>query len=287
MPFQTGEVILDHYRVTEVQGAIGSIWYARAVYEFAPQVVYSIKVLPWSHVPDCPLRAAFLSEAERLKVLQTPPYVPLVRHGVSEEGHGVGVHEYLYGRSIYDLSKLPPMSTTECMRIIECVARAMQIAHRVGYAMQGFTHVDLIVNDAADRESSAAHILHAPFPIGTQCHDAVRIHGYLSRYIAPEFRDEPIASIPGDIYSLGMLMSVLLFGSSHAAFLQDPYNFEFGEFEGLRGVILRSTSPDPLERFSTVDGFILSAREAVYNLMRSGSEPLVSAAESRVFATRD
>lgn len=287
VPIQTGGGILDHYRVGAVLGAVGSVWYAQVSYEFAPQITYSIQVLPWSGKEDCPLRAAFLSERRRLKVVQTPPYVPVVRHGVTKEGHGVIIREYLDGKGLYDVRSLESFSTMRCMRVIECVARAMQMAHREGHAMHGFTHQDVISNDEVARSTSAAHMLHAPHPLGTRCHDEVRVYGYLSRYHAPEFLENPIASVGSDVYAIGMLMSILLFTDRHAEFLNDPYNFDFGEVEGFRAVILRSLDEDVHERYSTIDEFILAARESARDVMRVENKAAIPVTESRVFARRE
>lgn len=285
-PVEAGGVLLDHYRIEEVLGAVGSVWYAKAVYEFAPQIAYSIQILPWSQVEGCPLREDFLSEGERLTVVQTPPYVPVMRHGVTEDGHGVIVREYLAGQGLYDLSNLESFSTIRCMRAVECVARAMAMGHREGYAMHGFTHHDVRVNGEKGRLSSAAHILNAPYPIGARCHDDVRVHGYLSRYHAPEFREHRVASVASDVFSLGMLMSILLLGDRHKEFLADPYNFDFEELEGFRVVLLRSLTKDVQERISTIDEFILGARESARDVMRLANDASIPTRESRVFARR-
>lgn len=286
VPIRTGGVLLDHYRVGEILGAVGSVWYAQAFYEFAPQIVYSIQVLPWSKKEDCLLRASFLSEKTRLKIVQTPPYVPLVRHGITKEGHGVIVREYLHGKGLYDVDNLEAFSTMRCMRVIECVARAMAMGHRAGYAMHGFTHHDVLVNGEASHATSAVHILHAPYPIGSRCYDDARVHGYLSRYHAPEFLKNPVASIASDLYSLGMLMSILLLGDTHKGFLEDPHNFDFGELEGFRALLLRSITEDVHERYSTIDEFVLAARESVRSVMLHTNDASIPEKESRVFARR-
>lgn len=286
LPIKTGDGILDHYRIGKILGAVGSVWYAQAVYEFAPQIVYSIQLLPWSGKEDCPQRAAFLSEHERLQIVQTPPYVPLVRHGVTKAGHGVIVREFLHGKGLYDVRSLESFSTMWCMRVIECVARAMRMAHNKNHALHGFTHQDVIINDHETRSTSAAHILQAPYPIGTRCYDEARVYGYLSRYHAPEFLADPVASVSSDIFSIGMVMSILLFAGKHSQFLGDPYNFDFGEFEGFRALILRSMDDDVHERYSTIDEFVLAARESARDVLRMENKTAIPAQESRVFARR-
>lgn len=285
-PIEKGDTLFDHYRVEEIQGALGSIWYARASYEFAPQIAYSIQVLPWSGKDDCPQRALFLRESERLKIVQTPPFVPLVRHGILPSGDGVIIHEYLEGRGLYDLRNMEPFTTVRSMRVVEGVARAMQLAHGVRYAMHGFTHFDIIIDVDSMNTTTAAHILHAPHPVGSRCYDDVRVRGYLSRYHAPEFVEEPVASIAADIYALGMLMSVLLLGESHYSFLKAPRSYDFGHLENFRATILRALSSDPSERFRSIDALILAAREAAHHVTRIENDlPLVDN-ETRVFARR-
>lgn len=187
---------------------------------------------------------------------------------------------------LYDLRNMEPFTTVRCMRVMECVARAMKLAHAAGAAMHGFTHFDILVDvDTAD-SLSAAHILHAPHPMGSRCLDDVRIHGYLSRYHAPEFVEEPIASIPADIYALGMLLSILLLGDAHRAFIKDPLSFDFGELEAFRVPILRALSRDPHERFGSVDEMILASREAAHYVLRSELQTPLPDGETRVFARR-
>src|SRR5699024_2997315 len=126
---------------------------------------------------------------------------------------------------------MEPFTTIRSMRVVEGVARAMQLAHDKGYAMHGFTHFDIIVDVDSLTSTTAAHILHAPHVVGSRCYDDVRVRGYLSRYHAPEFVKNPIASVASDVYSLGMLLSVLLLGESHHVFLKDPVGFDFGRLE--------------------------------------------------------
>lgn len=285
-PIEKGDILFDHYRVEEIQGALGSIWYARASYEFAPQIAYSIQVLPWSGKEDCPQRALFLREPERLKVVQTPPFVPLVRHGILPTGDGVIIHEYLEGRGLYDLRNMEPFSIIRSMRVVEGVARAMQLAHNAGCAMHGFTHFDIIIDVDSATSTTAAHILHAPHPLGSRCYDEVRIRGYLSRYHAPEFVENPIATIAADVYALGMLLSVLLLGESHYEFLKLPRSYDFGHLENFRVTILRALSTDPMERFPSIDALILAAREAAQHVARIENDLPRLENETRVFAQR-
>lgn len=285
-PISPGDVLLDHYRVEEVQGALGAIWYARASYEFAPQLAYSIQVLPWSGEENCPHRQYFLAEAERLQGVSKPPFVPLVRHGILPNGHAIIVHEYLEGSGLYDLRNMEPFTTVRSMRVLECVARAMKLAHDMGRAMHGFTHFDILVDVDTSDSTSAAHILHAPHPIGSRCLDDVRVHGYLSRYHAPEFVADPVGSITADIYALGMLLSVLLLGDAHRSFVKDPLSYDFDALERFRVPILRALSHDPEERFASIDAMILASREAAHYVMRSEMHVPLPEGETRVFARR-
>lgn len=268
-------------------GALGSIWYARARYEFAPQIAYSIQVLAWSGEEDCPLRKVFLSEMQRLSIVPCPPFIPIVRHGLLPSGDGVIVHEYLEGHGLYDLRNMEPLSTIRCMRVVEGVARAMQLAHDKGYAMHGFTHFDIIIDVDSLTSTTAAHILHAPHPVGSRCYDEVRVRGYLSRYHAPEFVKEPVASISSDVYALGMLLSILLLGEPHRDFLKDPLAFDFDRLEAFRVLILRALSKDPSERFQSVDALILAAREAAHHVARVENNLPFPDDETRVFARRN
>lgn len=285
-PFEVGDVVLENYRIEAILGSIGSVWYLRASYELAPQVGYAVQVLPWSGQENCPLRDSFMSEPERLSVVACPPFVPVIRSGVTEGGHAVIVREFLEATTVLDARKPVSLGTVRTMRVIECVSRAMAGAHQHGRALHGFTHFDVMLNSSANDAANAAFMLDAPHALGAYCADDVRVHGSLQRYHAPEFRKDRVSRVESDVYALGMLAAVLLFGGAHRAFVKDPENHDFEQLESFRPTLLRALSRDPAERFESTEAFVLAARESAWRAQRTSMDMAMNTRESRIFARR-
>lgn len=289
-PFNVDDTILDRYRVVEVLGALGSVWYLHASYNLAPQIGFAIQVLPADRAANEGLRAAFLDEAARLMEMPQPPFIPVIRTATLPEGHVLLVREMLEGRSIRGATpagELTPVKPVRTMRIVECVVNAMSAAHRRGFAMQGFTPYDLLLSTAMSADQFAAYILHAPFEIGSLCLDDERVNGGLARYHAPEFRADPRASVAADVYALGALMSALLWGARGDEMLREPETFDFGAMDAFRPTLLRALAREPAERFPGVDSFMSAARGAAWRTLKSSREDGLSPGGTRVFARRE
>lgn len=288
-PFHVDDTILDRYRVVEVLGVLGDVWYLHASYTLAPQIGFAIQVLPAERVADDARRAAFLSEGARLLGMPQPPFIPVIRTATLPEGHVLLVREMLEGQSIRDempTRDLTAVKPIRAMRIAECVVNGMSAAHRRGFAMQGFTPFDLLLSTATSTDQFAAHMLQAPFEIGSLCLDDVRVNGFLGRYHAPEYRAEPRASIAADVYALGVLTSSLLWGARAKKLLREPESFDFGTMDAFRPAVLRALAREPAERFPSVEGFMSAARGAAWRTLKSSSDDGRPPERTRVFARR-
>ncbi len=285
LPFKVGDTILDHYRIEEIQGPLGCIWYAQASYTFAPQLSYSIQILPKSEQVSRASIDDFVAENERLSTVTCPPFVPVIRSEILSDGHGVLVHEYIPSDSIFDLSAVEPFTMPQTMRIIESLAGIMADLHGRGYGLQGLTHFDLLLDVNSEWSSEPVVILHAPYPLGTPCLDPVRVYGYMSWYHAPEYRERPVCSIMADVYALSMLTSILLFPREHRKFLAEPEAFDFGSLEGFRAPILMALAPDPGDRQKSALEFVEMMRYAQVR-ERSTQQALLDDVSTQVFARR-
>ena len=286
LPFGVGDTIFERYRVEQIVGAIGRVWYLRASYLMAPQLGYAVQVLPNSGVPDCPHRRYFLEEAERVSDLPCPPFVPVIRSGEIEKGHAVIVREFLPGRHLRSELPVKAMGPVAAMRVIESVASAMWISHKRERGMHGFTYYDLMINTRPGEDTVGATMLQSPHGFGELCHDFGRLEGDLARYCAPEFLETRHASVSADVYALGMLCAVLLLGEAHEAFLIELENYDFAHLEGFRPVILRAVSKERRDRFECVESFVLAARQAAWSVQAATMDQRSNTFETRVFARR-
>lgn len=286
LPVRVGDTVLDRYRVEEILGAIGSVWYVRASYNLAPQLGYSIQILPAHQRHGQRVRDYFLHEASRIESLPTPPFIPVIRSAMHEDGHACIIREFFESCNFQDTERLGPPSVIKAMRVAECVAKAMSQAHRLGRVMHGFTPYDVMLSLASGPDQVAAYILQGPFGIDEVCEDDVRMQGYLAQFHPPEFIQHRQGSVASDVHALGMLLSAMLFGRRLGEALADFESFNFENYEAFRDPIFRALAKDPSERFPSVHSFMTAARGAAWRVQKSAVRGKEELATTRVFARR-
>jgi serine/threonine-protein kinase len=230
-------------------GGMGKVYRA---YERTTGTTVALKSLHKSHAFRPQVIRQFLQEGEILARLRHPNIVSLRGLGTFPSGAYFMVMDHIEGTDLQRyLHQQGRLSAPAALAIIRQVASAVAFAHS-----QGIVHCDL--KPANVLVTPDNHVFVSDF--GFACvvaearRDAPFRWGGTIGYLAPECFEQGATPTPAtDIYSLGVLLSVLLTGrppTSDAVFHDEP------ELAVLRDAIARCLSREPHRRFADVASFL-------------------------------
>jgi serine/threonine-protein kinase len=195
------------YTVEEVAGGGGMGVIYRARRSTDGQLV----ALKMSAHPGDVVSEEFLErEAEILSSLSHPSIVKLVEFGYTLDDELYLALEYIHGRSLAELlAEEPDLSQQRALNICAQIAEAMEHVHRTGIVHRDLKPANILISSqgGADR----AHIV--DFGISSSpTHQDDALHAGSLLYMSPEqILDDPL-SCRSDVYQLGLLFFVCLFG---------------------------------------------------------------------------
>jgi beta-lactam-binding protein with PASTA domain/tRNA A-37 threonylcarbamoyl transferase component Bud32 len=268
----TGQILGNRYEVQELLGQGGMAQVYRARDRVLGRSV-AIKILRAEYASDASLVARFQREARAAANLVHPNIVAI--YDVGQDGAQFYiVMEYITGPTLKEIIRQrAPLTVELALKVTEQVCAALEYAHRHGVIHRDIKPQNILLSE----EEEVVKV--ADFGIAKSQLDpettADRLALGTVKYISPE-QARGIEVVPqSDIYSLGVVLFEMLTGQQ--PFDGDtPVSIALAHVEAppprprqlnpyippaVEGIILRSLSKDPAERFA-------SAREMRQSLER-------------------
>lgn len=244
----------------------------------------AIKVLPREFLHDPTFRVRFEREAQTIAALEHPAIVPVYDYG-EEAGQPYLVMRYLPGGTLSTRLEQSRVSPAESIRILNCLAPALDEAHR-----QGIIHRDLKPDNILFDQHETPYI--TDFGIAKLSREGVTITtGQViigtPAYMSPEqARGESVIDGRSDLYALGIIVFQMLTGQ-----LPFKANTPIGlvlkhitepvpnilELQpelppGCNTVMVRALAKEPDQRYSTATALAAALAQTI--ALKSTSQPV-------------
>lgn len=207
-PLRIGDEYLAKYQILSVLGHGGFGWVYRAVDKYLGREA-AIKVIPRDPNRTASLRARAQQEAQLLWKLRHPNIVEVWEAGVDSTDHSYIVMEFLKGHTLQTiLERHRRLSIGEMLQWLLPITDALEAAH-----LQNAVHRDLKPPNIIVTFANVVKVIDfgiAKIP-GREHTARNRVLGS-SGFLSPEQLDGKPASPRSDIYALGVMMFLLLYG---------------------------------------------------------------------------
>lgn len=215
-PLRIGDEYLAKYQVLSVLGHGGFGWVYRAFDKYLGREA-AIKVIPRDPGRTASLRARAQQEAQLLWKLRHPNIVEVWEAGVDSKDHSYIVMEFLKGHTLQTiLERHRRLSIGEMLQWLLPITHALDEAHRLNAVHRDLKPPNIIVT--FDNIVKVIDFGIAKIP-GREHTARNRVLGS-SGFLSPEQLDGKLASPRSDIYALGVMMFLLLYGR-HPLLLDD------------------------------------------------------------------
>lgn len=215
-PLRIGDEYLDKYQVLSVLGHGGFGWVYRAVDKYLGREA-AIKVIQGDPHRSASLRARAQQEAQLLWKLRHPNIVEVWEAGVDSKDHSYIVMEFLRGHTLQAiLERHRRLTIGEMLRWLLPITDALDMAHQQNAVHRDLKPPNIIVT--FDNVVKVIDFGIAKIP-GREHTARNRVLGS-SGFLSPEQLEGKPATPRSDIYALGVMMFLLLYGR-HPLLLDD------------------------------------------------------------------
>ncbi len=242
-----GDLVLDQY---EVKGAIaygGLGWIYLGFDKILARYVVLKGLL---NTEDAASAAVAVAERKFLAAMKHPNIVGIYNF-VSHGGEGFIIMEYVGGQNLKDIRKARgPLPPAEAIAYIHRVLASFSYLHAQGVVYCDFKPDNMMLEGDDIKLIDMGGVRRLDDPDGD-------IYGTVG-YTAPEIADDG-PSVASDIYTVGRALAVLLtnipgFSKANLHSLPKPQDEPlFAQYESLYRLLLRSTAPEPGDRFTSAD----------------------------------
>jgi serine/threonine-protein kinase PknG len=242
-----GDLVLDQY---EVKGAIaygGLGWIYLGFDKILARYVVLKGLL---NTEDAASAAVAVAERKFLAAMKHPNIVGIYNF-VSHGGEGFIIMEYVGGQNLKDIRKARgPLPPAEAIAYIHRVLASFSYLHSQGVVYCDFKPDNMMLEGDDIKLIDMGGVRRLDDPDGD-------IYGTVG-YTAPEIADDG-PSVASDIYTVGRTLAVLLtnipgFSKANLHSLPKPQDEPlFAQYESLYRLLLRSTAPQPGDRFTSAD----------------------------------
>lgn len=190
-------------------GGMGAVYLAERA-DAAYQQQAAVKLIRADLASD-DLRKRFQRERQLLATLSHPHIARLLDGGVAEDGQPYLIMEYVDGQPIDEYCRQRALGIDERLQLFLAVCDAVVHAHR-----RLVIHRDLKPSNVLVSSGGVVKLLDFGIakPIDDTAHTLTGVRLYSPRYASPEQIQGEAVGISSDVYSLGVLLYVLLSGSS-------------------------------------------------------------------------
>ena len=233
------------YRLTRriARGGMGDVWLAQRADGLFRRPV-AIKLMH-GHLLEPGLERRFQAEREILAALDHPNIARLVDGGVTASGVPFVVMEYIDGQPIDDYCRVRQPTLDERLRLFRQVCNAVHYAHRNLIVHRDVKPGNILVTREGEvklLDFGIAKLLRPELGAFTQAVTRPFDRLMTPEYASPEqLRGEPITTAT-DVYSLGLLLTVLLAGRL-------PYAVEGLDTNEIRRIVCEQ-EPQPLAQLT-------------------------------------
>ncbi len=292
-----GYALLDRYLLLERVGQGGFATVYRAE-KMGSGTHVAVKLVTQARRGDETIARRFEREGQILNAFSHPNAVGMVECGVTEEGLGYIVMEFVAGETLrHVIANESPLALPRVEAVLLQVGAAITAAHAHGIVHRDLKPenvmivqtpmgevpkvLDFGVASLRTAEGADGRITAKDLIVGTP------------RYLAPEALIEGVQTAASDVYSLGIIAYEMLTGrvpfeptigensvevAIRLAKQRPPAPSGFNEqlSEEIDAVILRCLSRDPAERFATPTDFAEAVALAVENVLANSpsTDPL-------------
>jgi serine/threonine-protein kinase PknG len=242
-----GDLVLDQY---EVKGAIaygGLGWIYLGFDKILARYVVLKGLL---NTEDAASAAVAVAERKFLAAMKHPNIVGIYNF-VSHGGEGFIIMEYVGGQNLKDIRKARgPLPPAEAIAYIHRVLSAFSYLHAQGVVYCDFKPDNMMLEGDDIKLIDMGGVRRLDDPDGD-------IYGTVG-YTAPEIAEDG-PSVASDIYTVGRTLAVMLtnipgFSKANLHSLPPPQDEPlFAQHESLYRWLLRSTAPQPGDRFTSAD----------------------------------
>src|SRR4051794_22569515 len=269
-PTASGSLIADRYRVTERLGSGGMATVYLAEDERLGRRV-AVKRLHAGSPEDTAKR--FRREA-RLGASLNHPNIVTVFDTVTDEGSVVIVMEHVDGETLADVVRRGRVEPSEAVRILRCVAAALDHAHEHGIVHRDIKPANVLLGK--NGEVKLVDLGIATAVEGTRITSSGSVMG-TAAYMAPEQLDGRDAAPPTDFYALAAVAYEMLAGQpayrgatpveiAHAVVSGPPPDLRTawpGAPDGVAEVLRRGMAFDPADRPASATEFVAELERAL------------------------
>ncbi|MFK8016186.1 MAG: tetratricopeptide repeat protein [Gammaproteobacteria bacterium] len=227
-------------------GGMGSVYLAKRADEEFEQFV-AIKVVNVALAGGQAL-SRFKSERQILARLEHPNIARLIDGGTTEAGAPYLVMEYVKGVAIDDYCDNKMLTTTQRLDLFMQVCSAIHVAHQNLIVHRDIKPANILVTDDGEPKPLDFGIAKLPEPQSSGNTLAVtqaNMRLFTPLFASPEQVQGKTITTASDIYSLGVLLYILLLGTS-------PYRVTGDEQESLLAAICTANPERPSTRVTTV-----------------------------------
>jgi serine/threonine-protein kinase PknG len=244
---QPGDLVMNQY---EVKGAIAYGGLGWIYLGFDKTLARYVVLKGLLNTEDAASAAVAVAERKFLASMKHPNILGIynfVNHG----GEGFIIMEYVGGQSLKDIRKARgPLPPAEAVAYIHRVLAAFSYLHAQGLVYCDFKPDNMMLEGGDIKLIDMGGVRRLDDPDGD-------IYGTVG-YTAPEIAEDG-PSVSSDLYTIGRTLAVLLTNipgltKQHQYSLPKPQDEPlFAQYESLYRFLLRSTAPQPGDRFNSAD----------------------------------
>jgi serine/threonine-protein kinase PknG len=242
-----GDLVMNQY---EVKGAIAYGGLGWVYLGFDKTLARYVVLKGLLNTEDAASAAVAVAERKFLAAMKHSNIVGIynfVNHG----GEGFIIMEYVGGQSLKEIRKARgPLPPTEAVAYVHRVLSAFSYLHAQGLVYCDFKPDNMMLEGGDIKLIDMGGVRRIDDPDGD-------IYGTVG-YTAPEIAEDG-PSVASDLYTVGRTLAVLLtnipgFSKQHLHSLPKPQDEPlFAQYESLYRWLLRSTAPQPGDRFNSAD----------------------------------
>jgi hypothetical protein len=250
-----GTVIAGRYKLLEEigEGGMGTVWVAEQTQPVRRKVALKL-IKPG--MDSRSVLARFEAERQALALMDHPNIAKVLDGGLTDTGRPFFVMEYVKGVPITDYCDATRLSVPERLQLFVQVCQAVQHAHQKGIIHRDLKPSNILVAPYDDKpvpkviDFGLAKAMHQSLTERTlhTAHEAVL---GTPLYMSPEQAQLNNLDVDtrSDIYSLGVLLYVLLTGTTPL----EKKRFQEAAWDEIRRLIREEEPPRPSARLSSTD----------------------------------